>query len=164
MCRYNDHSCWGIWLFFVLAFVLQIMPWPDKLMMLRPNWLALFLIYWVMAAPKQVNIGTGFILGIIWDVIVGSTLGIRGLALSLLSYFVAFECHRFRNMQLWKHGCMVVLLTAAMDIIISWGEFIIGNASFHPELFWSSFVNGMLWPWLFLLISKLRQRYLFNRQ
>ncbi|WP_225639385.1 rod shape-determining protein MreD [Candidatus Profftia sp. (ex Adelges kitamiensis)] len=155
MLGYQRQRYWIIWLFFLLAFILQIIPWPHALMILRPNWLALFLIYWVIEYPQYVNIGTGFMVGLIWDLILGSILGIHALAFSLLAYLVAFKFQIFRNIPLWQHSLLVVFLTAAVDVIIFWGEFSILHVSFHPELFLNSIVNGVLWPWLSWLMRKL---------
>lgn len=50
---------------FVIAFVLEIMPWPAEFRGYRPAWVVLVLLYWVMAIPNRVNIGIAFLVGLV---------------------------------------------------------------------------------------------------
>ncbi|GAL26292.1 rod shape-determining protein MreD [Vibrio variabilis] len=57
----------------LVALVLQTIPWPGVLDFIRPSWLFLVLGYWVLALPHRVNVGTALFVGLVWDLLVGSS-------------------------------------------------------------------------------------------
>lgn len=159
MSTYRGHGLWVIWVSFLLGLILQVMPWPEDLYIFRPSWLVLLLMYWVMALPHRVSVGTSFVLGLVWDLVVGSPLGIRGLTLMFITYVVAFKHQLLRNLALWQQALVVVVLTLVMDVVLFWLDFLVTGQAFQPAILWNSLVNGLLWPWLFLLMRKIRRQF-----
>jgi rod shape-determining protein MreD len=159
----NNSSCLRetliLWFSFILALVLQVIAWPKPFDGVQASWLPMLLIYWVLSRPECINIGTGFCIGLIWDLELGSLLGVRALALSLLAYSVASNASVLRNLTLSQQTALITLLTLATHGLIFCTESLIAQASFSSQLFWSSSLSGLLWPGLFLLLKKLRGRW-----
>lgn len=162
MSYYKSRGSWVIYLSFLIGIILQIMPWPQQIDMFQPScsWLLLIFIYWVMALPHRVNLGTGFILGLITDLLLGSTLGIHSLGMSMIAYLVTIKFQTFRNMALWQQTLFVILLSIIMTITVFLTEFLIIHVSFNTEIFSNALINGIVWPWLFLLMRKTRRKFL----
>jgi len=66
---------WIIWFSLFAGLLLQILPWTSSLYMLKPHWLMLILVYWILVLPHRVGIGTAFLIGIILDLFLGTVLG-----------------------------------------------------------------------------------------
>jgi rod shape-determining protein MreD len=148
-----------IWLSLFISLVLEIMPWPNELECYRPEWGLLVLVYWVMALPHRVSVGSAFTLGIITDLIQGSALGVHALAYSIVCYIVAYKHQLLRNMAMWQQVLVIISLTIVMDLCVFWAEFLSAPVRLHPEIFLNSVVSGVLWGWLFLLLRHLRRQF-----
>ncbi|PCS23833.1 rod shape-determining protein MreD [Candidatus Enterovibrio escicola] len=148
-----------IWLSFIIALILQTAPWPSELTPFRPSWVLLVAFYWVLALPHRVNVGTALILGLLWDLMLGSTLGIHGLMMSILVYIVALNFQLLRNMSLWQQATLLLPLTLAGKVLEFLGEYLVSGVKFYPELLLSGVLNFILWPWLFLLLRRVRRQF-----
>lgn len=148
-----------LWISFILVLVLQVIAWPKPFDKVPASWLPMLLIYWILSRPESVNIGTGFCIGLIWDLELGSLLGVRALALSLLAYSVASNAALLRNLTLSQQTVLITPLILATHGLIFCTERLLAQASFPPQLLWSGLVSGLLWPGWFLLLQKLRGQW-----
>ncbi|MDR9826307.1 rod shape-determining protein MreD [Vibrio sp. FNV 38] len=144
---------------FVVALVLQTLPWPGSLDVFRPAWLLLIVCYWVMALPHRVNVGTALILGLLWDILLGSTLGIRGMMFSIIVYLVALNFLVLRNMALWQQALVIAMLSMLLEVMVFLGEYLLQDIVFNPASLWGALVTCILWPWMFLLLRRVRRHW-----
>lgn len=150
---------WLICCSFLIGGILEVMPWPEQYYMFRPSWILLILFYWIMALPRRVNVGYSFFLGMAVDLITGGVLGVRALTFSLVSYMVIYRSHLLKNLALWQQATLVMLFSALANLMVFWIRFILSDITFQPEIFWGPVIDGILWPWLFLLLRKVQHSY-----
>ncbi|UCH53312.1 MAG: rod shape-determining protein MreD [Pseudomonadota bacterium] len=144
---------------FVVALLLTIMPGPAWAEAFRPDWVGMVLIYWVMAAPQRVGVGTGWVLGFVLDVLQGAVLGSNALAKALIA-FLTLKLHlKLRMFPRWQQAVAVLVLLLLNQLLVLWIRGFVGRA---PEtwVYWTPSIVGMLvWPWLFVVLRDLRRRH-----
>ncbi|OOF71277.1 rod shape-determining protein MreD [Rodentibacter caecimuris] len=148
----------AIFCFFIIALVMELAPWPTNFQDFKPSWLVLVLLYWVLAIPNKVSIGWAFILGLVWDLVLGSILGIHSLVLAIAFYFIAKNYLILRNLSLWFQSVLVVFFIFSIRLMIFLIEFLINNAYFNWQEIWGALASGILWPWVFLFMRKIRRK------
>ncbi len=159
MRRLHWVHCVCIFTVFFLAIVLQILPWPQNWQGARPAWLVLILMYWILALPDQINIGTAFIVGVCWDLITGSILGTHAIILVIFAYLLQINYMMLRNLSLWLQSFLVILSVILVQLGLFLVEYILyHHVSFDPNCFYSAILSGILWPWLVFLLRSIRYR------
>jgi rod shape-determining protein MreD len=141
----------------LVALVLSILPWPVWTEQFRPDWVALVLIYWCIALPNRVGVGTAWTVGLMLDVLYGSMLGENALAKSLIA-FLAVRFHlQLRMFPRWQQGMVVLLLVVANNLLVLWIKHLAGQAPSTWNYLTPSVVSMLLWPWLFVILRDIRR-------
>lgn len=143
---------------FACALVLNVLPVPGWAEPFAPDWVALTLIYWCMAVPQRVSVGTGWVLGLILDVLYGSLLGQHALAKSVVAYITVRLHPQLRMFPRWQQAVSVLVLLFINQLLVIWVRGATGQAPGSLAYWAPSLVGMLLWPWLFVILRDLRRR------
>ena len=145
-----------------VAMLLVILPMPEWARPYRPQWVTLVLLYWSIALPHRIGVGSGFTAGIVLDVLTGTLLGQHALGLSVIT-FVAIQLHqRIRVFPLWQQSLGVLILLLVDHLLSLW---VIGaTRGVAPGLnYWLvPLIGALLWPWVFVTLRKVRRHFKIN--
>lgn len=144
---------------FLIAFLLTAFPLPIWANHWRPAWVAMVVIYWCMALPHRVGIGTAWCLGLLLDVQQGVLLGQNALGLALIAYFIIQTYQRFRIFPLVQQSCLIGFIIIFYLLISSLVKSMIGIAPPILPYWASAFSSMVLWPWLFIILRNIRHKY-----
>ena len=142
-----------------IAMLLTILPMPEWARPFRPQWVTLVMLYWAIALPHRVGVGSGFVAGIILDVLTGTLLGQHALGLSVVT-FVAIQLHqRIRVFPFWQQSLGILVLLVMEHLLALW---VTGaTRGISPGLiYWSvPLIGALLWPWIFVTLRKVRRHF-----
>jgi rod shape-determining protein MreD len=137
------------------AVLLNILLGPA--LWVRPDFVALVVLYWCIQQPWLVGFVAAFSLGLLVDVAEGTLLGQHALAYSILAFAGIVLHRRVRMFGLTAQIVYVIPLLLATDLIVV-GIRLLGGAGFPGyQYFVGSMVAGILWPAISVLL-KLPQR------
>lgn len=149
---------YAIGLSIVIALVLQIMPMPSVVSIYRPDWVFLVLGYWALALPTRVNVGVAFFVGLILDILLGTSIGVHSFAMSLSIYVLAENYQRLRNYSVWQQAVIIGILGALYNLIVFWLMHLLTDIYFLMTYMWPVVTSMVMWPWVFWLLRRVRRQ------
>jgi len=144
---------------FIAALTLMIIPLPEWARFLRPEWISLVLIYWILALPHRVGLGVAWCMGLLLDVMRDSLLGQHALAFILIAYIVINIHQRLRLFPLWQQSIVIFILLLVQTTIIFWTKGVIGEA---PGIWYTllpAVTSAIFWSVVFVLLRHIRRLY-----
>jgi len=140
------------------AVFLSLLPLPEMLVPFKPYWVAMVLIYWTLETQNMISLGLAFLIGLVLDILSGSLMGLHALSLVVMVFLVQRFRFRLRFFPPWQQALSVLGLLVNDRIILIWITVLLGE-SLPTWKYWLPPLMGMaLWPWLFLLLDRIRAR------
>jgi len=139
-----------------IAMLLTLLPMPSTLEPLRPYWVGLVLVYWALEIREMVSLGMAFVIGILLDILSGSLMGMHGLSLVVMIYLVQRFRPRLRFFPPWQQALAILALMVNDRIIRLWISSLLGEPIPTWDYWLSPLVGMAIWPWMFLLLDRIR--------
>ena len=147
---------WPAFIALGVALGLEILPLPGALQALRPPFVAMVLIYWIMMWPQRIGLGTAFLLGVALDILHGQLLGQNALALTVLGFLTLNFHLQIRIFPLWQLT-VTVLALLAVDALI---RFLIDGFTGAPQAGFGPWVRvligTLIWPLVMAVLDRVR--------
>ena len=124
-----------------------------------PDWIFLIIIYWIIAVPNMYGFFVIWLIGIITDVAVGSTLGMNALTYVFLSYVVKRLHKSLRYFTVIQQSIIVLVLMAIKITFLLWVDAMLGTDIYSTTMFWTIITSAFVWPIIFFSLRYFRRRY-----
>ena len=143
----------------VLSVVQVPVSLPPELGYARPDWVAMVLVYWVIAVPNRIGLFTAWVVGMIMDVLLGGMMGQHALSYVIITYIAANLYQRLRMFSVWQQAGIIFAILGLSHIVGFWAESIAGLSEWSFWYLLPAATGAFLWPWIFLLLRYFRRRY-----
>jgi rod shape-determining protein MreD len=145
---------WFVVLTLGIGFLGNLLPLSGIALAVRPDFLALVLLYWCIREPRMISVGIAWCLGLLMDVADGTVLGQHALAYAVLAYAAEYFRRRVLRFPLWQQAAQVAVLLlfcAGLVLVVR----VMGGA---PVPRWTYAVGpltgALLWPLATALLQR----------
>lgn len=148
----------AIYFSLVLSLIAMIIPLPQSWQWVRPEWVTLALIYWVFREPERVGMVTGWLVGLLMDLLGGNLLGQTAAMMVVVVYLARLLRNRLRFFPFWQQAFVILVLVGIGKLTWLLVQWLMG----HPPrtlLYWSSTVfSVLLWPWFYRIMQSYERK------
>ncbi|HXX86698.1 MAG TPA: rod shape-determining protein MreD [Casimicrobiaceae bacterium] len=144
---------WFVLITLLAGLVLNMLPLSAVALALKPDFLALVLLYWCIQEPRLIGVGIAWCLGLLMDVADATVFGQHALAYAVLAYGAEYFRRRVLRFPLWQQAAQVALLLLFCSALVALVR-VVGGA---PLPRWTyavgSLTGALLWPPLTVLLQ-----------
>ncbi len=148
----ENNGFWVIVLSFFCACLLAIFPLPYWAELVRPEWTALVLVFWLITVPQRVGIYVAFGVGLLLDAIEGAVPGQNALSFTLLAAFLLLLYQRLRVATVWQQSATVLVLLGLHQLWGLWVQNLSGTGNSNSWFLLPALSGAVLWPGVLVIL------------
>lgn len=137
----------------IAALLVNLLPWSGYGLWIKPDFVALVVLYWCVEEPRKMGFVAAWLLGMLMDVADGTLFGQHALAYIILAYAGIVLHRRVRMFAVTPQALHIIPLLLLNDLIIVIVRMLAGVDFPGWHYFIGSFVAGALWPPLSALLK-----------
>ena len=145
---------WASTVSLMLTLALVAVPLPDSVAPLRPDWVAVVLLYWSLMAPRHFSLLTAFWMGIALDTLSGALLGQNALALLLIVYLAEKFHLRLRVFPISQLAFTVLVLLGLYEFVLFWIDGMAGRTVPLIERWLPPLTGTLVWLGMYGLLDR----------
>lgn len=135
---------------FAVASVLTTLSFPIYIKELKPLWLPMVLLLWVIYFPGLIGVGIAWLVGLWADILLGTYLGTHGVSFALVCYVAILFQRRLSMLSLFQQALMVFLMLEMVLLVLFWIQYWIG----YPPVKLSYWLSGLSTIFIWLILSR----------
>ena len=143
--------------------VLAVIPVPQQapaeIGFVRPDWVAMILLYWIIALPHRFGMVFAWLIGFCMDILLGSLMGQHALSYLFIAWITINIYQRLRMFMIWQQAVLMFVLLGLNRLINFQVENITGFAEWSFWMLMPALSGGLLWPWVFLVLRYFRRSF-----
>jgi rod shape-determining protein MreD len=144
---------WFVVLTLFLGLLGNIVPVAGLAQTLKPDFLALVLLYWCIREPRLISVGIAWCLGLVMDVADATVFGQHALAYAVLAYAAEYLRRRVLRFPLWQQAPQVAVLLMFCTGLVLLVRVVGGAPMPRWSLVAGPLVGALLWPLVTVLLQ-----------
>lgn len=140
----------------LMALALNALPWEGVWLLLRPDFVAVVLLYWCTHNPLRVGVGLSWLVGMLADVADSSLFGQHALAYTLLAFGGVVLHRRLQMFDVRQQTVQVLWIFA-----LTYGVYALAHWQVNGYVMWGYFIgcltSTLLWAPLSIMFRAMQQ-------
>jgi len=144
---------WWILFSCFLGLLGNLAPASGITLVVRPDFLALVILYWCIQEPRYMGVGIAWMFGLVMDVADATVFGQHALAYAVLAYGAEYFRRRVLRFPLWQQAVQVAALMVLCALIVLLVRFVGGAPLPTWQYLVPPLVGALLWPVVSVLLQ-----------